>query len=223
MADRAGTNLLILAALAGCLVVFDFLPSASSVKEPPAMKMTKIMGPSLRFLYCSNQKQTLVVVAHMLSCSAADICFSVTREDIKRCSSSMPPCCRTNTLTSPSWGTTTHPLPGDNILLRYFLAKILLVICVVSNINIFQHLGLPTPAYWTWLSSNKIYGCLMIFFLSNAIEGQLISTGAFEIQFNDVPVWSKLETGRIPQPPELFQIIDNHIRLDQNPSWSDSI
>lgn len=41
--------------------------------------------------------------------------------------------------------------------------------------------------------------------------------------FSDVPVWSKLETGRIPQPPELFQIIDNHIRLDQTPSWSDSI
>ena len=32
--------------------------------------------------------------------------------------------------------------------------------------------------------TNKIYGCLMIFFVANAIEGQLISTGAFEIQFN---------------------------------------
>lgn len=28
-----------------------------------------------------------------------------------------------------------------------------------------------------------------------------------------MPVWSKLETGRIPQPPELFQIIDNHLGL----------
>jgi len=28
-----------------------------------------------------------------------------------------------------------------------------------------------------------------------------------------VPVWSKLETGRIPQPPELFQIIDNQLQF----------
>lgn len=54
---------------------------------------------------------------------------------------------------------------------------------------------------------------MMLFFLSNIIEGQLISSGAFEIFLNDVPVWSKLETGRIPQPAELFQIIDNHMRF----------
>ena len=30
----------------------------------------------------------------------------------------------------------------------------------------------------------QIYACMMVFFLSNAIEGQLLSTGAFEISFN---------------------------------------
>lgn len=30
----------------------------------------------------------------------------------------------------------------------------------------------------------------------------------------DIPVWSKLETGRIPQPAELFQIIDNYLLFD---------
>lgn len=39
--------------------------------------------------------------------------------------------------------------------------------------------------------------------------------GAFEITFNDVPVWSKLETGRIPQPPELFSIIDSHMQFQE--------
>jgi selT/selW/selH-like putative selenoprotein len=58
----------------------------------------------------------------------------------------------------------------------------------------------------------------MTFFISNTIEGQLISTGAFEISYNDVPVWSKLQSGRIPSPPELFQIIDNRdmIKADIN-------
>mgnify|MGYP001791560134 len=29
----------------------------------------------------------------------------------------------------------------------------------------------------------------------------------------DEPVWSKLETGRIPQPNEIVQIIENHMNL----------
>lgn len=29
----------------------------------------------------------------------------------------------------------------------------------------------------------------------------------------DVPVWSKLETGRIPQPGEIFQIIENQMKF----------
>lgn len=45
---------------------------------------------------------------------------------------------------------------------------------------------------------------------------QLVSSGAFEISFNDIPVWSKLETGRIPSPQELFSIIDSHMRMFSN-------
>jgi len=30
---------------------------------------------------------------------------------------------------------------------------------------------------------------------------------------NDTPLWSKLETGGIPQQPELFKIIENHIKF----------
>ena len=29
-----------------------------------------------------------------------------------------------------------------------------------------------------------------------------------------MPVWSKIESGRIPQPGELFQIIDNHMNMN---------
>lgn len=54
---------------------------------------------------------------------------------------------------------------------------------------------------------------MMLFFLCNIIESQLIQSGAFEISLNDIPVWSKLETGRIPQPAELFQIIDSQMKF----------
>jgi selT/selW/selH-like putative selenoprotein len=47
----------------------------------------------------------------------------------------------------------------------------------------------------------------MIFFVSNSIESYLISTGAFEISVDDVPLWSKLETGRIPSANEFVQML----------------
>ncbi|XP_021967517.1 thioredoxin reductase-like selenoprotein T1a [Folsomia candida] len=97
------------------------------------------------------------------------------------------------------------------------IAKFAFLGCLFMGTNPFQILGLGGYAFclnlWTWMQSNKIYASLMIFFLSNFVENQLISTGAFEIYFNDVPVWSKLQTGRIPSPGELFQIVDNHMKL----------
>lgn len=50
---------------------------------------------------------------------------------------------------------------------------------------------------------------------------QLVSSGAFEISLNDIPIWSKLETGRIPSPQELFHIIDSQIKLSADAISSD--
>ena len=98
------------------------------------------------------------------------------------------------------------------------LLKMAIIFCLIANVNPFTLMGMETPRFWTWLSSSKIYGCLMTFFISNTIEGQLMSSGAFEIFYNDLPVWSKIETGRVPTPAELFQIIDNQ-KLNQAESF----
>ncbi|KAL0274219.1 UNVERIFIED_CONTAM: hypothetical protein PYX00_006691 [Menopon gallinae] len=107
-----------------------------------------------------------------------------------------------------------YPASGYNSLLAkmLFLFKFLILACIISGANLTPYIGRLSSA-WSWCISNKFYSCAMIFLICNMIEGHLISTGAFEISFNDVPVWSKLETGRIPQPPELFQIIDNQLRF----------
>ncbi|KAL1422500.1 hypothetical protein MTO96_022094 [Rhipicephalus appendiculatus] len=93
------------------------------------------------------------------------------------------------------------------------LLKLALIALVLLGFNPFTWMGYPTPAFYTWMVGNKLYSCLMLFFVCGAIESKLVSTGAFEIYFNDVRVWSKIETGRIPSPPELFQIIDNQVFL----------
>lgn len=94
---------------------------------------------------------------------------------------------------------------------------------VVSSVSPFSCLGINTPGWWSHLQANKIYACMMIFFLGNMIEGQLISSGAFEITLNDVPVWSKIQTGRFPAPEVLFQIIDNQLqfteKVQENPDF----
>ncbi|TDG53522.1 hypothetical protein AWZ03_000337 [Drosophila navojoa] len=115
--------------------------------------------------------------------------------------------------------------PGINYYLSkiIFALKIIIIISVVTSVSPFTCLGFNTPGWWNHLQSNKIYACMMIFFLGNMIEGQLISSGAFEITLNDVPVWSKIQTGRFPAPEVLFQIIDNQLQftdsVQENPDF----
>lgn len=40
-----------------------------------------------------------------------------------------------------------------------------------------------------------------------------MSTGAFEIYLGDEQIWSKLESGRMPSPLELVQIVDQQMEL----------
>lgn len=54
---------------------------------------------------------------------------------------------------------------------------------VMMNKNPFPYFNYPTPSLWYWLMQHKIPGCLLIFFLTNAIEAQLMSSGAFEIYY----------------------------------------
>jgi len=95
------------------------------------------------------------------------------------------------------------------------MLKLVLIGLVLSGTNPFQYFGQETPRMFSWAVENKVYACMMLFFISNAIEGQLLSTGAFEVAYNDVPVWSKLETGRIPSPQEMIQIIDNQLAMSR--------
>lgn len=107
---------------------------------------------------------------------------------------------------------------GVNLFLSRLIGilKLFIIVCVLGGVNVFLYFGLHQPGWWTWCIENKLYACMMLFFLSNMVEVQLMSSGAFEITLNDVPVWSKLETGRIPQPNELFQIIDSHMQFAEN-------
>lgn len=166
------------------------LTGGNAEKEIPATKFSQNVGaPSMTFLYCYScgYRKAFDEYANILNEKYPQINIKGANYD--------PPGC------------------------YYYLskimvvAKILAIIIIVSSFDIWAYFGQLAPVWYRWCIDNKIYACMMIFFLGNMFESQLISSGAFEISFNDIPVWSKLETGRIPSPQELFQIIDSQINV----------
>lgn len=96
------------------------------------------------------------------------------------------------------------------------MLKFALIYVAFSNFNPLVAFGFanendPMPEFLQKMKENKIYSCMMIFFVGNAIEGQLISTGAFEIYANENLVCSKLESGNIARPEDVIQKIDKII------------
>jgi selT/selW/selH-like putative selenoprotein len=167
------------------------IQSEPDAKEIPITRMVSstFIGPTLKFLYC-------------FSCG-----YQKAYQDYENIIHEKYPEITVE-------GEHYNP-PGYNMFLAKALGigKLLVIVCILSGVNIFGSFGSVEPSWWKWCVENKVYSCLMMFFMCNILEGHLVSTGAFEIFFNDVPVWSKLETGRIPQPPELFQIIDNQLQF----------
>ena len=68
------------------------------------------------------------------------------------------------------------------------LLKFIVIGMVAASFNPWTKFGSdvmgPTPGIVTWAMENKIYACLMTFFLCNMVETQLISSGAFEVTVN---------------------------------------
>jgi len=94
------------------------------------------------------------------------------------------------------------------------MMKMAFIAMVLLNYDPSSLFGWATPPgvlVWAW--ENKGYACMMAFFLGNAVENGLISTGAFEIYLSGDQLWSKLDTGRIPSQHEFLQMITQAARI----------
>jgi len=93
--------------------------------------------------------------------------------------------------------------PGD---LRVAAAQLM-------QMSFFGGLGLLTlgkgllPERWQEALAQNQLAAFGGLFVMNMLAGQLVNTGAFEISYDGTPVWSKLETGRFPQPAELIEAV----------------
>ena len=69
--------------------------------------------------------------------------------------------------------------------------------------------GMLPPAVGNFMSENAMltFGVL---FSCNVMSGKLINTGAFEMSYNGTPVWSKLETGRLPTAGDIVKGMERY-------------
>jgi selT/selW/selH-like putative selenoprotein len=71
-----------------------------------------------------------------------------------------------------------------------------------------QMTGLPvSPGTLAYVKENRmqLFVCL---FLMNGFAQNLVSTGAFEIEYNDKVIFSKLETNRLPSLNEIVEKLE---------------
>lgn len=177
--------------LSVCLIVtFLACSTVADEQQVPLTKLGNKNGPILKFFYC-------------YSCG-----YRKVFEDYANIIKKKYPILQID-------GENFKP-PGFNMHIAKFLstAKYVLILSIIFGVDLGgDFAGRLISSVWQWCVENRFYSCILIFFLCNTAEMQLISSGAFEIHFNDVPVWSKLETGRILQPPELFDIIEAQLRM----------
>lgn len=67
--------------------------------------------------------------------------------------------------------------PGLNFILSKLIlaAKMLFILIIVSQYDIWGQIGQAVPRWFQWCIENKIYACMMVFFVGNMLEAQVIT------------------------------------------------
>ena len=140
--------------------------SGVSQKNIPEPKLSKFMGPTIRFMYCYSwgYQKVFQQYAGILQQKYPDISIS---------GDNFPPGgyrWLSATYHDKSWHGTFFRLHAAQII---SILKFIIILCVLASFNPFPFLGVDTPAWAAWMLENKIYACMMTFFLCNAVETQV--------------------------------------------------
>eukprot|EP00049_Salpingoeca_infusionum_P022530 m.7369 g.7369 ORF g.7369 m.7369 type:complete len:120 (+) comp5240_c0_seq1:478-837(+) len=85
------------------------------------------------------------------------------------------------------------------------------IVILLLGDYIFSALGIAPPQMYKDLKETQGTTMMMAFLLGSVISQAMTKTGAFEITLNGQVVWSKLETGRVPEWNELVDIMKSHL------------
>ena len=93
-----------------------------------------------------------------------------------------------------------YPAPMLNQYLATFLTyfQFGFVLFIMMGSQIFAYFGMEVPQICRKIEENRFMYGIGAFFIGNMIRNQLITTGAFEIFFDNELVFSKLQSNQIP-------------------------
>mmetsp|Transcript_118399 Transcript_118399/g.166409 ORF Transcript_118399/g.166409 Transcript_118399/m.166409 type:complete len:135 (+) Transcript_118399:237-641(+) len=93
------------------------------------------------------------------------------------------------------------PLLSQMVTLMY----IAIILLIVGGDPVFAALDMPTPETIVNARESLVSSVFLVWMVGNTISHNLLNSGAFEVEYNNHPVWSKIETGRVPTWPELIR------------------
>jgi selT/selW/selH-like putative selenoprotein len=71
--------------------------------------------------------------------------------------------------------------------------------------SLFKLLGMAQPPAWyNSVKENKMQACMFLWIFNSMATAQL-ATNAFEVSYDGIQIFSKLEEGRFPHPEELVK------------------
>jgi len=72
---------------------------------------------------------------------------------------------------------------------------------------IFTQLKIAPPAIYNKLKEKKFIVVMVVMLLGNNLSNMLLSTGAFEVYADNVLIFSRLATGKMPTPQEIEALL----------------
>lgn len=107
-----------------------------------------------------------------------------------------------------------YPVPDWKMALVRALQAVqygLLAVCMFGD-QIFQYLGVAPPQLYVQnVVPNRFGAVIGVWFVGNMLVNTLQSTGAFEVYFDGQLIFSKLQMGRMPTVPEIFEPMERII------------
>ena len=86
-----------------------------------------------------------------------------------------------------------YPPSDTNVMLSKLLTA-LQAVMIIGALTIEKFVALPSE-----IREKKMLIVMGALFVGNTLKNSLMSTGAFEVMFDDQVLWSKLATGQMPR------------------------
>jgi selT/selW/selH-like putative selenoprotein len=108
----------------------------------------------------------------------------------------------------------TYPPAAINQLVASILSWSFIagLLCFFLGNYVFTALNFQKGLQLVQLMKDNQLATIGILFACQMLANQLLSTGAFEVTFNDELVFSRLQTGQVPSIPRLVQTMRERIR-----------